>query len=108
LRPLLDRSRLYIDGEAGVKQIETVMAHEGVHMQNFIAEAQMGADSTFETWLEEMSAMMMEDWSKLQHRSHPPAIRDSATVHTQLQRRGSYNCGLTEWTPWRVLARAMQ
>jgi hypothetical protein len=97
----LDSETLYLDGENGVKQISTVMAHEGMHMQNFYRRGvKMGADYTFDTWLEEMSALMMEDWASFNIDPTHNAIRDSRyPYYLSYNGAGSYNCGLTEWTP---------
>lgn len=100
----LDSESLYLDGETGVKQIATVMAHEGMHMQNFYRRGvKMGPDSTFDTWLEEMSALMMEDWASFNIDPAHNAIRDSRyPYYLSYNGAGSYNCGLTEWTPMGV------
>ena len=97
----LDSESLYLDGETGVKQISTVMAHEGMHMQNFYRRGvKMGSDYTFDTWLEEMSALMMEDWASFNIDPSHNAIRDSRyPYYLSYNGAGSYNCGLTEWTP---------
>lgn len=97
----LDSESLYLDGETGFKQIATVMAHEGMHMQNFYRRGvKMGSDSTFDTWLEEMSALMMEDWASFNIDPTHNAIRDSRyPYYLSYNGAGSYNCGLTEWTP---------
>ncbi|MEJ8811160.1 hemagglutinin [Variovorax ureilyticus] len=97
----LDSESLYLDGENGVKQIATVMAHEGMHMQNFYRRGvKMGSDYTYDTWLEEMSALMMEDWASFNIDPSHNAIRDSRyPYYLSYNGAGSYNCGLTEWTP---------
>ncbi len=97
----LDSESLYLDGEAGVKQIATVMAHEGMHMQNFYRRGvKMGSDFTYDTWLEEMSALMMEDWASFNIDPSHNAIRDSRyPYYLNYNGAGSYNCSLTDWTP---------
>ncbi|SCK59989.1 Peptidase M30 [Variovorax sp. HW608] len=97
----LDSESLYLDGENGIKQIATVMAHEGMHMQNFYRRGvKMGPDYSFDTWLEEMSALMMEDWASFNIDPSHNAIRDSRyPYYLSYNGAGSYNCGLTEWTP---------
>lgn len=97
----MDTETLYRDGETGVKQVMTALAHEGMHMQNFYRRGiKMGADYTYDTWLEEMSAMMMEDWASFNIDPSHNAIRDSRyPYYLNYKGAGSYNCSLTEWTP---------
>lgn len=97
----LDSETLYLDGEAGVKQIATTMAHEGMHMQNFYRRSvKMGSRYAFSTWLEEMSALMMEDWASFNIDPSHNAIRDSRfPYYLAYNGVGSYNCPLSEWTP---------
>lgn len=97
----LDSESLYLDGETGVKQIATAMAHEGMHMQNFYRRGvKMGSKYTFDVWLEEMSALMMEDWASFNIDPSHNAIRDSRFPHyLAYNGSGSYNCTLSEWTP---------
>ena len=95
----LDSESLYLDGEAGVKQMATVMVHEGMHMQNFYRRGvKMGSAYSFEPWLEEMSAMMMEDWASLSIDPSHNAIRDSRYPN-YLRDADSYTCTLTVWKP---------
>jgi hypothetical protein len=97
----MDTETMYLDGERGLKQIVTSLAHEGMHMQNFYRRGvQMGVEFTFDTWLEEMSAMMMEDWASFTLDASHSAIRD-VRFPTYLSYRGlgSYNCSLMNWTP---------
>ena len=97
----LDTESLYLDGETGVKQIATTMAHEGMHMQNFYRRSvKMGAKYAFATWLEEMSALMMEDWASFNIDPSHNAIRDARfPYYLAYNGAGSYNCMLSEWTP---------
>ncbi|MGJ7507218.1 M30 family zinc metallopeptidase [Variovorax sp. GT1P44] len=95
----MDSETLYLDGEAGVKQMATAMVHEGMHMQNFYRRGvKLGAAYSFEAWLEEMSAMMMEDWASLSIDPSHNAIRDSR-YPTYLRDADSYSCTLTAWKP---------
>jgi hypothetical protein len=58
----LDADTTYGDGERGLRTMKTVMAHEGLHMSNFYRRSiKMGATFQFTPWLEEMTAMMVED-----------------------------------------------
>ncbi|MDM0029737.1 M30 family zinc metallopeptidase [Variovorax saccharolyticus] len=97
----LDSESLYLDGETGVKQIATAMAHEGLHMQNFYRRGvKMGSQYTYDTWLEEMSALMMEDWASFNIDPSHNAIRDTRfPYYLAYNGSGSYNCTLSEWTP---------
>jgi hypothetical protein len=97
----MDTETLYGDGETGIKQVVTAMAHEGMHMQNFYRRGvKMGEDYTYDTWLEEMTALMMEDWSSFNIDPSHNAIRDSRYgFYLGYKGAGSYNCALTEWNP---------
>lgn len=58
----LDTETLYLGGEGGMRDVETALAHEGQHMSNFYhRQVLMGNEYAFSSWLEEMSAMMMEE-----------------------------------------------
>lgn len=95
----MDSETLYLDGEAGVKQMATAMVHEGMHMQNFYRRGvKLGSAYSFEAWLEEMSAMMMEDWASLSIDPSHNAIRDTRYPN-YLRDADSYSCTLTAWKP---------
>ncbi|MBN3756784.1 hemagglutinin [Paraburkholderia sp. Tr-20389] len=98
----LDSETLYLGGTYGMNQMLTTMAHESMHMQNFYRRSvQMGAQYAFEPWLEEMTAMMMEDWVSGAIVPGYNAIRDARFVtYMTYGGHGSYNCGLTTWTPY--------
>ncbi|SFM88681.1 hypothetical protein [Variovorax sp. OV329] len=97
----MDTETLYLDGERGFMQIVSTLAHEGMHMQNFYRRGVlMGAAFTFDTWLEEMSAMMMEDWAGNSLNPGFNAIRDTRfPSYLGYGGKGSYNCSVTDWTP---------
>lgn len=58
----LDAESLYLGGTKGVQAIQATLAHEGMHMSNFYRRGiLMGSDHGFDSWLEEMTALMMED-----------------------------------------------
>jgi hypothetical protein len=95
----MDSETLYLDGDAGMKQMATAMVHEGMHMQNFYRRGvKLGAAYSFEAWLEEMSAMMMEDWASLSIDPSHNAIRDTRYPNYLLD-ADSYSCTLTVWKP---------
>ncbi|ACC72957.1 hemagglutinin [Paraburkholderia phymatum] len=98
----LDSETLYLGGTYGMNQMLTTMAHESMHMQNFYRRSvQMGAQYAFEPWLEEMTAMMMEDWASSGIVPGYNAIRDARFItYMTYGGHGSYNCGLTTWTPY--------
>lgn len=98
----LDSETLYLGGTYGMDQMLTTMAHESMHMQNFYRRAVlMGAQYAFEPWLEEMTAMMMEDWASGTIVPGYNAIRDMRFItYMTYAGRGSYDCGLTTWTPY--------
>ncbi|MEW9581829.1 hemagglutinin [Paraburkholderia sp. DGU8] len=95
----LDSETLYLAGTAGMKTMQTVMAHESTHMQNFYRrDMLMGMQYTYDTWLEEMSAMMMEDWVSFNIDPTYNSVRDDRLVsYLTYNNHGSYTCGLTTW-----------
>lgn len=95
----LDSETLYLAGTAGMEAMQTVMAHESTHMQNFYRRGMlMGAQYAYDTWLEEMTAMMMEDWVSFNIDSTYNAIRDNRFIsYLTYNNQGSYTCGLTTW-----------
>ncbi|EEF26055.1 conserved hypothetical protein [Ricinus communis] len=97
----LDSETLYLGGTAGLKAMQTTMAHESTHMQNFYRRAiMMGAQYVYETWLEEMSAMMMEDWVSFNLDNTYNSVRDGRyNGYVSWDGQGSYNCSLNVWTP---------
>jgi hypothetical protein len=97
----LDSETLYLAGKAGMTTMQTVMAHESTHMQNFYRRGMlMGPQYSFESWLEETSAMMMEDWVSLNIDSTYNSVRDDRfRAYLTYNGHGSYTCGLTTWDP---------
>jgi hypothetical protein len=95
----LDSETLYLAGAAGMKSMQTVMAHESTHMQNFYRrDMLMGTQYAYDTWLEETTAMMMEDWVSFNIDSTYNAIRDNRFIsYLTYNNHGSYSCGLTTW-----------
>jgi len=60
----LDTETMYLGGEQGRNTGYTTLAHEMTHMVNFYqraARAGVNPDNRFAVWLEETTAMMMED-----------------------------------------------
>ena len=95
----LDAETLYLGGQRGAKMVQMTMAHEAMHMGNFYRRGVlMGAQYQYETWLEEMTAMMMEDAAASAIDATYNPLRD-----VRLQDYlgyGSYNCALQDWTPF--------
>lgn len=97
----LDAETLYLGGAAGVQQMRMTMAHEGLHMQNFYRRGvQKGSLYMFDTWLEEATAMMMEDFASYAVDPTYNAIRDVRFRDYVSYGAGSYNCNLTVWRPF--------
>lgn len=97
----LDSETLYLGGSRGVQTILTTMAHESLHMQNFYRRSiSMGPLYAFSTWLEEATAMMMEDFADFTIDPSYNAIRDVRLPDYIAYGGGSYDCGLTVWTPF--------
>lgn len=97
---------LYLDSETlayapmgnpteGLDVITSTMAHELTHMINFYQRRISRASTGFDTWAEEMTAMMMEDVLSLQMVSTYNTIRDDRFPYW-LANPG-FNCTLTTW-----------
>lgn len=101
LSMFMDTETMYLDGEKGMRQVVTALAHEGMHMQNFYRRSvSMGSQFAFDDWLEEMSALMMEDWASYSLDNSHNAIRDARLpYYLNYRGNGSYNCELTRWDP---------
>jgi hypothetical protein len=97
----LDSETLYLGGAAGTQAMQTTMAHESLHMQNFYRRGMlMGAQYMYATWLEEMTAMMMEDWASFKLDPTYNSVRDNRFPEYQTYNgHGSNLCGLTTWDP---------
>lgn len=97
----MDTETMYLDGDSGMQQVVTALAHEGMHMQNFYRRSVgMGSQFAFDEWLEEMSALMMEDWASYSLDNSHNAIRDTRLpYYLNYRGSGSYNCELTRWDP---------
>ncbi|WP_420995441.1 M30 family zinc metallopeptidase [Cupriavidus sp. 30B13] len=95
----LDSETLYLGGTEGMKSMKMTMAHEGMHMQNFYRRGvKAGSQYAFQTWLEEMSAMMMEDFAS--HTIDPSynAIRDVRFRDYVGYGNGNFNCNILNFT----------
>lgn len=97
----LDSETLSLGSADGLRSVKTTMAHEATHMQNFYRrQVSMGADYAYDTWLEEMTAMQMEDFLSGAIVSNHNPIRDVRLP--DYYRYSDYNCNLTAFTGFGV------
>jgi hypothetical protein len=99
----LDTETLYRDGNTGLESGILTLAHELMHMSNFYRRGiSMSFSHAFDTWLDEMTAMAMEDLVASQLTTVNP-IRD-LRLPQYLGGNGlgysSFHCSLTTWTPY--------
>lgn len=99
----LDTETLYRDGSTGLQSGILTLAHELMHMSNFYRRGiGMSFSHAFDTWLNEMSAVAMEDLVANQLTTFNP-IRD-LRLPQYLGGNGlgysSFQCPLTTWTPY--------
>lgn len=93
----VDSESLYLGGPKGVQAITGTLAHEGMHMSNFYRRGvKMGPDYQFDTWLEEMAAMIMEDAASNAVATTYNSTRDLR--YPQYLSYGTYNCPLLDFT----------
>jgi hypothetical protein len=76
---------------AMVQTVQSTLAHEFVHMINFYQRGMvMSLDSTFEPWLEEITAMMLQDFVDPRLFPNPdPAIGATQPLHSTMINRVS-------------------
>lgn len=92
----LDTETVYLGGTRGVKVIQSALAHESMHMSNFYRRSVlMGPTYAYSTWLEEMTAMIMEDAASFALDATYNASRDGR-VPSYLS-SGSFNCALQDF-----------
>lgn len=97
----LDSESLYLGGQSGLTSMLMTMAHEGTHMQNFYRRAVVkGQDYAYDTWLEEATALMMEDFVSQSIDPTYNPIRDVRFPNYIDYKAGSYNCSLLAWDPF--------
>jgi hypothetical protein len=93
----LDSETLALGGATGMKAMKMTMAHEGTHMQNFYRRAvKMGTAYAYDDWLEEMTAMQMEDFLSYSIDPTYNAIRD--VRFPDFYRYSGFNCPLLTFT----------
>lgn len=95
----LDSETMYLGGAEGLKSMKMTMAHEGMHMQNFYRRGvKAGQQYAFDSWLEEMSAMMMEDFASQTIDPTYNAIRDVRFRDYVSYGNGNFNCNMLNFT----------
>lgn len=93
----LDSETLALGGNNGMQAMKSTIAHEFMHMSNFYRRGVlMDPKYQYDTWLEEMTAMMMEDTAGLAIDPTYNSTRDQR--FPQYLSYGSYNCALTNFT----------
>lgn len=93
----LDTETMYLGGSFGLQASLMTLAHEGMHMQNFYRRAVLkGSEFAFDTWLEEQSAMMMEDWASFNVNATFNNVRDVRIP--DFVATTAYTCPLTTFT----------
>ncbi len=98
----LDAEWLYGASATRLRPMLSTMAREAMHMQNFYRRGvKHGLQKMFDPWLEEATAMMMEDFASesMGPSSAYNAIRDRRFPDYIGYKAGSYSCSLVEWTP---------
>ena len=96
----MDTETLYLDPAAGMTNQISTLSHEFVHMTNFyrrsVQLSKPGTDYAFDTFLEEMSAMMGED---IVAQRVTPGFNSIASgrVPSWLSRSG-FNCDPAAWS----------
>ncbi|MDR0226915.1 MAG: hemagglutinin [Burkholderiaceae bacterium] len=92
----MDTETLYLAGDAGVTTQTSTLAHEFLHMVNFYQRGALkGTDYMFDTFLEEMTALMSEDI--LADRLTPGTNPMRDTRIRQWMAQPGFNCDLASW-----------
>ncbi|WP_432722767.1 hypothetical protein R0381_001484 [Jeongeupia wiesaeckerbachi] len=92
----VDSETLYLDGSSGLTFAKSTLAHELTHMINFYQRAvQIGSSYAYAVWLEEMTAIMMEDLVSTQVTPGYNTVRDER--FPSWLGNAEYNCPLTVW-----------
>ncbi|CBJ35089.1 M30 family zinc metallopeptidase [Ralstonia solanacearum] len=93
----VDSETIYLGGTNGLNTVISTLGHEFTHMANFYRRGVLhGSAYMYGTWLEEMTAMTMEDALSSQIDSSFNNVRDSR-FPAWLQ--STYNCALTAFDP---------
>jgi len=92
----MDTETAYLSPQ-GMDVIRSTLVHEGMHLTNYYRRAiQMGVGHAFDTWLEEMSAMMAEDITATRATPGYNNILDERIP--QYLASGSFNCNPTTFS----------
>lgn len=93
----LDSETMYLGGSGGMPTMLSATAHESMHMQNFYRRAVLH-NAPNDTWLEEMTAMMFEDWVSLKLLPSFSELRDGRMPsYLNWNGHGAYDCSITTW-----------
>jgi hypothetical protein len=92
----LDSETMYLGGTNGMPTMIDAMAHESTHMQNFYRRNILkGPDFGYDIWLNEQTAMMMEDWVSYNLNPAFNNVRDERAPSYVLEQ--SSNCSLIKF-----------
>lgn len=87
---------MYATNPGGLGTQLLTLAHESVHMQNFYRRGvTLGADYMFDDWLDEGSAVMVEDFVSQRLLQNYNEVRDSRLP--QYLSAPNYGCSLLQW-----------
>ena len=93
----VDSETIYLGGTSGLNTVVSTLGHEFTHMANFYQRGVLhGSQYMYGTWLEEMTAMTMEDVLSSQIDPSFNNVRDSR-FPAWLQ--STYDCSLTAFDP---------
>ncbi|CAJ0783316.1 hypothetical protein LMG7141_01374 [Ralstonia condita] len=93
----VDSETIYLGGTSGLNTVISTLGHEFTHMANFYQRGVLhGSQTMYGTWLEEMTAMTMEDLLSSQIDPSYDNVRDSR-FPAWLQ--SAYDCPLTAFDP---------
>jgi len=93
----VDSETIYLGGTDGLNTVISTLGHEFTHMANFYQRGVLhGSQYMYGTWLEEMTAMTMEDVLSSQIDPSFNNVRDS---RFPAWLRSAYDCSLTAFDP---------
>ncbi|MCA3186027.1 hemagglutinin [Cupriavidus sp.] len=92
----INTTPMYATNPGGLGTQLLTLAHESVHMQNFYRRGvTLGADYMFDDWLDEGSAVMVEDFVSQRLLQNYNEVRDSRLP--QYLSTPHYGCNLLQW-----------
>lgn len=93
----VDSETIYLGGTDGLNTVVSTLGHEFTHMANFYQRGVLhGSQYMYETWLEEMTAMTMEDVLSSQI---DPAFNNVRDSRFPAWLQSAYDCALTAFDP---------